>query len=173
MTTTTSAPSAASRLPPPVTTILGEAKLDALRRGYAAAPAALASSAEQAFGAMYSPGSVVFNAFVDHFFTHGDDAPPVSTLSPRDRERSIIAIMAAMNVSNALAIHMYWGLGEGVTVAEIAEILLLVGGYAGTACYTNGLSLLSKTLVSLGGLLPGEPPYAPVDPLVALRALTG
>lgn len=157
----------------PVTEILSQAQIDALMSGYAQNPAALANFARTTFSEMYPPGTKVFNSFVDHFNTHSDNVEPLNdgALSAHDREIAIIAVLTAVNVPNAAAIHFYWGLCVGVTVTEIAEVLLLTAGYSGTQNYTNGLTLLSSTLTKLKTLFTGPGPYKPVDPIAGMGAL--
>jgi alkylhydroperoxidase/carboxymuconolactone decarboxylase family protein YurZ len=155
----------------PVLEILDRADVEALRSGYQASPAAVANFAEGKYAALYPPGKQIFNTFVDTFFTHGDPAaPPLVKLSARDRELSIIAMMAARSEVLTLAIHFYWAVGEGVDVASIAETLLLVGGYAGLDCYGSGLEVHSKTLTALKGAPRDQGAVMPAAALQAVAA---
>lgn len=66
-------------------------------------------------------------------------------LAARDRERCLIALLAAQKERMTLAVHIYWGLMEGLSIAEVAHTLLLTGIYAGTPAYANGLLVLEAT----------------------------
>ncbi|MFL5347104.1 MAG: hypothetical protein ACJ8AT_20150 [Hyalangium sp.] len=154
-----------------LTHILTPDEVQALVTGYAENRAALANFAKkQASAELYPPGAALMNALVDTFYVQG--SPPVAPptiLSGKDRERSIISILASHSASLPLAIHFYWGLGEGLTVAELAEHLVLVGGYAGMDCYTGGMGTLRTTLTALKGLF--QDGIHPVDPITALGAI--
>lgn len=154
-----------------LTNILTADEVQALVTGYAENRAALSNFAKaQASSDMYPAGAAMMNALVDYFYVQG--SPPVAPptlLSGKDRERSIISILASHSVSLQLAIHFYWGIGEGLTVAELAEHLALVGGYAGMDCYTGGLGALRTTLHALKGLF--QSGIRPIDPIAALDAI--
>lgn len=154
-----------------LTNILTSDEVKALVTGYAENRAALANFAKtRASADLYPPGAPLMNALVDYFYVQGASpvAPP-TLLTGKDRERCIISILASHSSSLPLAIHLYWGLGEGLTVAELAEHLVLVGGYSGLDCYTDGLRILSTTLTALKGLFRNG--VSPIDPIAALGAI--
>ncbi len=53
-----------------------------------------------------------------------------------------------------LAIHIYWGLMEGLSPADIGWTQLLTGAYEGIDKYSNGVSVLSTTLTAMKSVLP-------------------
>jgi hypothetical protein len=160
-------------MPPKLVDILTPAEIAALQLGYARDPAYLANFAESAYAAMFPGGAPAFNGFVDSVFTHGAPPTPPSTgIRGAERERSIIAILASRAATTELAIHLYWGVGEGLVVEDLCQIMLLVGGYSGFSNYTGGLGVVAKTLAALKGLFPACTcePVAPKAALAAIQA---
>src|SRR5262245_47844544 len=68
------------------------------------------------------------------------------TTPPRDRERCLIAILASRDAGANLAIHIYLGLMEGLSLQEIADIIYLAGIYTGVDRLSDGLSAYVRTL---------------------------
>jgi len=153
--------------------VLTAAQITALVAGYRQKPAVLANAAEATYSGLYPEGSPALNGFIDAVFTHGSPpAPPTSGIRGADRQRSIVAILASRASVAELAVHLYCGIGEGVTVEELCQTMLLVGGYSGYANYTAGLQVLSRTLKALHGLFPAAGgALDPVDPGLALKAI--
>jgi alkylhydroperoxidase/carboxymuconolactone decarboxylase family protein YurZ len=92
-------------------------------------------------------------------------------LKPVDRERTLIAVLASQSTSSSftLAVHLYWGLMEGLPVAEIADTLCLSATYTGLPHYAAGLTTFQKTLQVLSSLsvaLDGK-----LDPKTVVSAL--
>ena len=81
-----------------------------------------------------------------HFFpVEGDGG-----LRAADRERVVLAVLLVQNADALqIAIHVYWGLMEGLTVREIVETFLLSGYYAGIFRYQRALGVLQVTLTAL------------------------
>jgi alkylhydroperoxidase/carboxymuconolactone decarboxylase family protein YurZ len=86
-----------------------------------------------------------------------------TVLSAADRERCLIALLAARGEEFNLGLHIYMALVEGVSPAEIANIILLAGVYTGVDNFSIGLSTLSKTLNLLKQNLTGVPLKTPVS----------
>src|SRR5262249_2383719 len=91
-----------------------------------------------------------------------DDAVPDlrrKALSVPDRERCLIALLAARGESWALAVHVYVGLMEGISPEEIAHIIYLAGIYSGVSNFIGGIETESGVLDLLehttGALDPG------------------
>ena len=63
-----------------------------------------------------------------------------SPLSARDRELSLISILVLNASELSLAYHIYWALMEGVTSAEICQVMGLAGCYAGMPVMVRGLT---------------------------------
>jgi alkylhydroperoxidase/carboxymuconolactone decarboxylase family protein YurZ len=91
-----------------------------------------------------------------------------SPMKPKDRERSLIAVLAARDAGFNLALHIYIGLMEGLTPREIADIIFLGGIYTGVDRISDGLGALVKTLAALKGLSDGEmcTPNCTVDQVI-------
>lgn len=90
---------------------------------------------------------------------------PSGPLAPADRERCLIALTASMGFAIPTAIHMYWGLMEGLSVEEIAQIVGLVGCYAGLPRISFGLEMAHRTLTVLNDTA------SPLDPASIVTAL--
>lgn len=112
------------------------------------------------FNTMYPSGRELFNPLNQRFFDHTEDGHERrqhSSLGRDNIERTIITLFASQRNGPFLAIHMYWGLLEGLTVGEMAETLLLVGTYTGIGAYTQGLTVLSQTLTFLANSSTNDP----------------
>ncbi|MBX3027145.1 carboxymuconolactone decarboxylase family protein [bacterium] len=104
-----------------------------------------------------------------------DDDQPRDQLSERDRERCIIALLAAREINSNIALHMYIALMLGVSPAEIAHILLLAGIYTGIPSFTDGIEMEVRLLRFLAERLAQQPqrginPIAPDAMFEAMRA---
>jgi alkylhydroperoxidase/carboxymuconolactone decarboxylase family protein YurZ len=153
----------------PVYEILTEQELKALRAAYNEAPAALADFARRTYNGVFPPGTGIFDAIVERFYTTGHPPePPVSPLAQRDREIALIMLLAMRTGSTVqFAVHVYWGLMVGLEPAELGELLLLGGAYGGLDSYTSGLGTLSRTLGTLKQLAQAGQ-MAPLDVVRAL-----
>jgi len=114
-----------------VTTVLTPEELDFLRKGFAELPNDLTRLARDSIVAPYVNAAGVVNALPERFFV-----PPEGGTLPMpeaDRERTIIAILAATETDPGLplAAHFYWGLAVGLSAKDIAETLLLAATYSG------------------------------------------
>lgn len=150
--------------------ILTPEQIALLREGYAADPAWLANYPADVYHDLYPGGSKAFDSFVNSVFVHGDPAkPPTTRMIGKDRERVVIALLASQPNAEFLAIHLYWGLVEGLSVNEISQIILVVGGYNGYSFYTNGLSVFAKTLTALKSSCDDGQPVTPEQALAAIQ----
>ncbi len=94
-------------------------------------------------------------------------------MKPQDRERCLIAVLAARDAGFNLSLHIYIGLMEGLTPQEIADVIFLGGVYTGVDRISDGLGALVKTLTTLKNLSEGDmcTPACTVDEVLkALRA---
>ena len=125
--------------PADVTMILGEEQIDALRGAYDAD--AMNAAARAATALPWPPAAPFADFLIGRFYT-GEAWPPAR------RELVLIAIGAANLVGNGrtLAVHLYWGLMEGLGVGEIADTLLLVGAYAGIDRYSAAMRVFRALL---------------------------
>lgn len=79
--------------------------------------------------------------------------PVPAEIPPKERERIIIALMTFRPMSSMfLAIHIYWGLMEGLSPNDIAWTQLLTGAYEGIDKYSNGIAVLSSTLTAMAAV---------------------
>jgi alkylhydroperoxidase/carboxymuconolactone decarboxylase family protein YurZ len=120
--------------------LLGPEELDALRRGYL--PDAMKGATRTRVGAMYPPGAPWVDALVDALY----GPQPVS---PKDRERCLIVLLATRGEPFTLGVHVYWGLMEGLAPEEVGHALLLAGAYHGVPAYATGLLAVQKTCAAL------------------------
>ncbi|MSQ84119.1 MAG: carboxymuconolactone decarboxylase family protein [Myxococcales bacterium] len=128
---------------PDVRSLLTEAQISVLRQNYNRA--LMNVVATKLVAAPYPPIAGLVAYAAERFY---NDAPPV--LTPVDRERCLIAIfVAGRRPAFALAVHVYWGLMEGMTVEETAEIIALSALYGGIDIGTDGMRTLSDTLKQL------------------------
>lgn len=120
--------------------VLTPEALDVLRGGYR--PEAMASATKQALNARYAGGAPFVDTIVDTLYA---GAP----IAASDRERCLVALLAARGEGLTLAVHLYWALMEGLPVEEVAHVLVLAGAYMGVPAYANGLLVLERTLKAL------------------------
>ncbi|TMA75478.1 MAG: methyltransferase domain-containing protein [Deltaproteobacteria bacterium] len=97
------------------------------------------------------PPSVPHLATIGDLFYGGRDGNMASTtLSAANRERCLVAILAARGSGLNLALHIYLALTASVSPEEIAHILLLVGTYSGIENFAGAIQNEAKTLHVLG-----------------------
>jgi alkylhydroperoxidase/carboxymuconolactone decarboxylase family protein YurZ len=73
-----------------------------------------------------------------------------SHLAPRDRERCIIALLiAGGGLQISLAIHIYWGLMEGLSIDDVCQTIGIVGAYGGMQRAAFGMAILQRVLALL------------------------
>jgi hypothetical protein len=117
--------------------LLTDDDLGALRAAYD--PAAMAAGARGATVAPLPAAAPLVDAIIDTFYS----AAPL--LPAARREQTLIALMASAPApaGRTFAIHLYWGLMEGLSLADLAATLLLVGAYAGIDRYTNAAAAVA------------------------------
>jgi alkylhydroperoxidase/carboxymuconolactone decarboxylase family protein YurZ len=93
----------------------------------------------------------------------------VAPLAPVDRERCVLALLAARGGRFTLAMHVYVGLMEGLAAEEVAHILLLAGVYAGIGAFADGLQVLVRALAALETLVAKGGPLDAAAIVPALR----
>jgi hypothetical protein len=145
-----------------LTTALPDAALAALRAQYSADFMLAASRA--AVAAPHPASAPYVEAVIKGFY---DGA----RMAPRERERVLVALLATQSVAPSLllAVHLYWGLMEGLAVTDLADTLGLSGVYTGLAHYTAGLKTLRITLDALAAL--ATTAGAKLDPAAVVTAL--
>ena len=110
---------------------------------------------------MYAAIADYLEAIGDCFYTN---IVPRDVVSPQNRERILIALLASRGGRLTLAMHIYMGLMEGfdeelsdgqvtfddeLSPEEIANIIFLVGIYTGSDNMALGLDTLIRTLTKL------------------------
>ena len=149
-------------MPADLASALSEAALASLRAHYSADFMLAASRASVA--APHPASGPYVEAVIKGFY---DGA----RMAPRERERVLVALFAAQSVAPSLflAVHLYWGLMEGLSVDDLADTMGLSGLYTGLAHYTAGLKTLRITLDALAALATTS--GAKLDPAAVVGAL--
>lgn len=127
-----------------ITTWLATEDLEALKKGFDHAGMIAATNGFLDF--LNPVGAPYIDNMVNLLYT-GD---PVSH---DDREKILIAILAMRGDPLTLAVHLYWGMMEGLTLAQVGMTLLIVSGYAGVPAYTQSLLTLKTTCQTLKGCI--------------------
>jgi alkylhydroperoxidase/carboxymuconolactone decarboxylase family protein YurZ len=132
-----------------ITQYLSDTRLQQLRAAYKRTD----------LGALGSPPKVVYPSsapYVDvigaTFYTSLPDDPgpqPRDTLTVQDRERCLLALLCSRREDIELAIHVYLALMEGISIREIANVMLLAGMYTGIDNFNRGLLVEAVTLQAL------------------------
>jgi alkylhydroperoxidase/carboxymuconolactone decarboxylase family protein YurZ len=141
---------------PNVSTILQRPKLEALRTAF---------KPTEAYGFLSSilplvyEKSDAYNRAISTAF-YGDQpsdepSPARQQLSDADRERCLIALLTSRGGADNLATHIYLALMEGVSVEEVANVIMLAAIYSGVDRFTTALSAYITTLKTLVALVDG------------------
>ena len=111
----------------------------------------------------YPPSTAMVNAIADTFtllVPKADRTGPPKPLSAKNRERTLVALLAARGERSSLAIHIYWALALKVSPHDIVHTLLLTGAYAGVPAFAGALGVAKATFKLLEAL-PSTPPLKP------------
>lgn len=123
---------------------------------------------------IYDPSTAYGEAIKDAFYgpLPADDAlPPREQLSVRDRERVLIALLAAGDAGFSLSLHVYMALMEGISADEIAHVIFLTAIYSGVSNLGQGLKVEATTLTVLKNQVAKNLPLDVVSIFDALRAV--
>ena len=124
---------------------LSDAQLAILRDGYDRAT--LDHVAVNVAATPYLDGAGMVQAIGEHLYTQ---AGQTGRMTPQQRERTLIGILLATgSPSFAVAIHMYWGLMEELSITDVAEIVTLASAYSGVQTFTGGFFTMTATLKEL------------------------
>jgi alkylhydroperoxidase/carboxymuconolactone decarboxylase family protein YurZ len=96
-----------------------------------------------------------------------------SSLSPRDRERCIVALLAYTGPPLSLAVHIYWALMEGVSVDEVCHTIGLVACYGGLPKCAQGLLVAERLATLLRDVAELQHPDAAQVVAALIRELRG
>jgi 4-carboxymuconolactone decarboxylase len=80
-------------------------------------------------------------------------------LDRRTRSMLTVALLAALHCENELPMHIRAAIGNGVTPAELREVLMHTAVYAGVPAANSAFAVAQQVLVQLGAVGP------PVDSL--------
>jgi len=92
-----------------------------------------------------------------------------SLLSPANRERCAVALLASRSRRFELALHLYMALANGVEPEELAQILVATGVYTGVDTIGAAFGVFLRTLATLKGLA-GARTVDPATVFAKLRA---
>lgn len=155
----TSAPAADPPSPiPPLDALLPPAALARLRAGYD--EAAMLHGADMAVKYPYPPAGPWTDPPGDMFYR----TKPL--LPHKKREMVLLATLTGQRAYSELAVHVYWGLMEGLEPDEIANVLLLTSMYTGMPTWSNAIRVLRTAL----GVLAKIAAEAEADPSRARTA---
>ena len=140
----------------PITDYLTEDGLKKLREAFIAGPPPALSTP---LLTVYGSSKAFVDSLVDFAKSCVPDTtpPPRDTLSIQDRERCIIALLCSRREDIELSIHIYLALMTGVSILEIANIMLLASMYTGVDNLTRGLLVYTTTLETLSCQANPEP----------------
>jgi alkylhydroperoxidase/carboxymuconolactone decarboxylase family protein YurZ len=149
---------------PDLSDLLPTDRLGALRASFASpeGKAQMAAILRGVLPDLYAESSEYVAAILGIYFKDQSDhaALQQAELNASDRERCIIALLAAQGGQFTLALHIYLGLMAGVAPQEIAHVLLLSGVYAGVNRFADAMFVHVKTLKELNALGPDLGPAA-------------
>ena len=128
--------------------ILTDNQLTALREQFD--PQQMNALLGASLSADYPPSVPHLETIGDLFYGGRDGSMASATLSAANRERCLVAILAARGSGLNLALHIYIALTANVSPEEIAHILLLVGTYSGIDNFAGAIQNEAKTLHELG-----------------------
>lgn len=115
---------------PDVRTLLSDEELGRLRAAYDAA--AMNEGARRATSTPYPPAAAFVDAIIDTLYG------PHAVLPGARREQILLAIIAShTGMRRILAVHLYWGLMEGLSLDDIGATLMLVAVYDGIDNYSE------------------------------------
>lgn len=136
--------------------LLSEERLRRLRAEFRRSNDKIADLALLGIGGMHPEGAAALGGVVAHLYptAHGYKT---SRLSERDRELCLVMMAASRMERFPFAVHTYWALMEGVTVAELLDLLFLVAAYEGIDEYNETLTWLERLLQLLASSSHIEP----------------
>ena len=137
----TAAPAEAPSPLPPVEALLPPAALERLRAGFD--EAAMLYGADMAVKYPYPPAGPWTDPPGDMFYR----TKPL--LPHKKREMVLLATLTGQRAYSELAVHVYWGLMEGLDPDEIANVLLLTSMYTGMPTWSNAIRVLRTALTTL------------------------
>jgi alkylhydroperoxidase/carboxymuconolactone decarboxylase family protein YurZ len=129
---------------PDLRSVLTDSRLERLRAAYD--PQVMRAAMLHAIVEGFPPLDAWNRAIAGTFY---DDPNP---LTPRDRERCLIAVLTNTGPQLSLAIHVYWGLMVGLSVEEVCHTAGLAASYAGVPRLAVALPAIQRVLELLDQL---------------------
>jgi alkylhydroperoxidase/carboxymuconolactone decarboxylase family protein YurZ len=129
----------ADRPPDDLLAILSPEGLETLRRGYD--QPFLLKAAQRMIP--YHKMQRLTDWMLDVVYGAGADA---TSLSPRERELVLMGVIAAQRDTFVLAGRIYWGLMTGLSVENVADVLMTVAGYTGVNNVRLNVNVLTDVL---------------------------
>ncbi len=128
------------------TEVLSEEALGRFRGGWVEGDgnALMLGSADESLTGAYEPSSPFVTWVSDRFYREG-------MFSGKERERVLISVLSD-GPDLTLAIHVYWGLMEGLSVQEVCEVILMTAAYRGIPLYSNKIRVVQRVLALLRDL---------------------
>lgn len=104
---------------------------------------------------------------------YAQDVYDPAVYDPADRERVIIAHFSATNQMYPMAIHIWWGMVEGLPFDDVTRTFLITGSYAGVWSFTQSSGLFQEWVAFMAALWVGCKAAGAQDVpwLVALTAM--
>jgi alkylhydroperoxidase/carboxymuconolactone decarboxylase family protein YurZ len=131
-----------------VTDLLSRRAIRALRKGYDGATMATLATAVMVKD--FAESEAYVNAVHDTMYASPDGSEPLlSELSGRERETALIPLITSQRAELELAVHVYWGIMEGLSPDEVAGLMLVSGIYSGIGNHNAGIKVMRKVLVPL------------------------
>ncbi|MCB9552496.1 MAG: carboxymuconolactone decarboxylase family protein [Myxococcales bacterium] len=121
--------------------ILDDAAIERLRKGYDRA--LMHGIVKRTLNVPYPPVTTWTGFIMDELYA--SDSP----LDPAQRELVIISQLCGQGLVAPLATHIYWGLVEGLSPAQIAQCITLAGTYSGAQKYVIGIRVMQQMLTML------------------------
>lgn len=109
-----------------------------LRKGYDRA--LMHGIVKRTLNVPYPPVTPWTDFLMDDLYAHD------GALDPAQRELIIISQLCGQALVAPLATHIYWGLVEGLSPAEIAQCIVLSGTYAGAQKYVIGIRVMQQMM---------------------------
>lgn len=112
-----------------------------LRRGYRRA--VLSRAAHAVCVGPYAAAAPAVESWLGLFYEQG------ALLEPAQRELVLNALLATEGRRLEVAVHVYWGLMEGLGPEQLAATFLLVGMYAGIDAYRSAIRVMHSVCRTL------------------------
>lgn len=127
--------------------ILPQADIEKIVAAYD--PKILAAAISGGLGRDYPPIEPYLEGIGKTLYPEFDAQNPASPLSPPNRERCLVALLASRSRTVELAIHAYMAIANRVYPPELCHIVVAAGAYTGVDTVGIALGVLKKTFTVL------------------------